>query len=101
MTDFSNCCFKKSPEQEYSCDRVKGHRGECSWEHLPSLRGANDAELLALAAVVTHDAANMNYQTARYNGDLQTAPDFEAAATLRALLEKRGVFKQPERHGEP
>jgi len=96
MTDYANCCFKKSPGEEYSCDRVKGHLGECSWEHLPVLRGANDAELLALAAVVNHDAANMNYQNARY-GELQNAPDWEAASALRALLEKRGVFKQAER----
>jgi hypothetical protein len=52
----------------------------------------DDAELLALAALVQLDAALTNAQIAQY-GQLMQKPDTRAADALTAKLEARGVLK--------
>jgi hypothetical protein len=52
----------------------------------------SDAELIALAAVVAHDAM-LGFAHVQQYGQLMCEPDNQAAIALRALLVRRGVVR--------
>lgn len=55
---------------------------------------ASDAELLALAAIVSHEAAVIAYETQRF-GEVRCNPNSPSVQALYRALDARGVYDAP------